>query len=234
MDTQNMVITGASRGVGAVAAERFAEQGHRVFAIARSEEQIAALAEKSELIEPIQLDISKAEAVREAFERIETDFGPISTLINNAGVVENIEFATQGVEMIDQIIDTNLKGSLYCTRFAIPGMIARKTGRIINVSSVAGVRGIPGQVSYCASKHGMNGFADALAQELIKHGVLVTSICPGAIDTPLWDPETNPYPGDLKGVMQPGEIVDLIEFILKQPPRTIFKKLVLFPSNEWH
>ena len=107
-------------------------------------------------------------------------------------------------------------------------------GRIIQVASVAGIRGIEGQASYCASKHGMVGFSDALAQELIPHGIPVATICPGAIDTPLWDPETNPYPGDVSRTIQPEELVDLVMFVLAQPARTLFKRVVLFPNNEWH
>ena len=113
-------------------------------------------------------------------------------------------------------------------------MVPRKAGKIINVSSVAGVRGISGQASYCASKHGMVGFADALTQELIPHNIQVATICPGAIDTPLWDPKTNPYPGDISKALQPGEIVNLISYILSQPDHSIFKRIVVFPSNEWH
>jgi len=136
--------------------------------------------------------------------------------------------------VMERIIDVNLKGTLYCTRLTIPHMIARRRGRIINISSVAGVRGIPGQAAYCASKHGMNGFADALAQELIPHGIVVSSICPGGIDTPLWNKETNPYPGDIDKVIKPDEIVDMVEFLLNQPPGTMYKRIVVFPTNEWH
>ena len=104
----------------------------------------------------------------------------------------------------------------------------------MNISSVAGVRGISGQARYCASKHGMVGFADALSQELISHKIQVATICPGAIDTPLWDPEKNPYPGDISKTIQPSEIVNLVCYLLAQPDHSIFKRIVMFPSNEWH
>jgi 3-oxoacyl-[acyl-carrier protein] reductase len=80
----------------------------------------------------------------------------------------------------------------------------------------------------------MNGFGDTLAQELLPKGVLVTTICPGGIDTPLWDSDKNPYPGDKTRIMQPQEIVDLIEFLVNQPKGTLHKKIVMFPTNEWH
>ena len=231
----NIVVTGASRGLGQALVLRLAELGHRVFAWARTQEQLDQVASEArgEVI-PMVIDVRDAAAIEQAYERIVTQHGPIGTLVNNAAVVENIPFAEQSLDMIDQIVDINLKGTLYCTRLLLPHMIPQKSGRIINIASVAGTRGISGQASYCASKHGMIGFSDALSQELIPHGILLTTICPGAIDTPLWNPETNPYPGDLQQVIQPSELVELIEFLLRQPTRTLYKRLIMFPTIEWH
>jgi len=188
----------------------------------------------SDKVIPFEVDVSNKEQVEEATAAIQRMYGTPDVLINNAGVVENVSFAEQELEMIDRIVDVNLKGTLYVTRCIVPGMIARGSGRIINVSSVAGTRGIPGQATYCASKFGMNGFADTLAQELLAKGILVTTICPGGIDTPLWDFEKNPYPGDKARIMKPEEIVDLIEYLLDQPEGSLYKKIVMFPTNEWH
>ena len=235
MDTAyTIVLTGASTGVGARAAERLGEAGHTVYAWARSIEALHQAAQANPNIIPMQVDIRDPGQVAQAYETIERDHDPVQVLINNAGIVQNIPFAEQALDRIDDIIDTNLKGSLYCTRLVLPYMISRAWGRIINISSVAGVRGIPGQVTYCASKHGMNGFADALAQELIPHNILLSSICPGGIQTPLWNEGTNPYPGDLSKVMKPDEIVDIIMFLLLQPDHTLYKQLTVFPTNEWH
>ena len=231
----NIVITGATRGVGEALSLKFAGQGKKVFALARTEEQLASLVEQGgNGIIPFSVDISDREAVAGAVERIERAHGGIDVLINNAGIVQNKEFAEQDFDVMERIIDVNLKGTLYVTRCALPKMIERRHGRIINISSVAGTRGIFGQVAYCASKHGMNGFADALAQEVVQHNIGVATICPGAIDTPLWDKETNPYPGDLTKVIKPGEIVDMVEFLLNQPVGTMYKRIVVFPTNEWH
>ena len=91
-----------------------------------------------------------------------------------------------------------------------------------------------GQVIYCASKHGLVGFGDALARELKEHGVLLVTLCPGGIDTPLWRRKDNPYPGDVERLMKPEELVNLIAFILDQPKGTLYKKIVFFPMSEWH
>lgn len=233
---KSILVTGATRGVGEALTLKFAEKGYVVCALARNRSQLNALVEKcgSDKVIPLEVDISKKEQVEEATKTIERKYGPPDALINNAGVVENVSFAEQELEMIDKIVDVNLKGTLYVTRCVAPGMISRGSGRIINISSVAGTRGIPGQAVYCASKFGMNGFADTIAQELLQKGILVTTICPGAIDTPLWDSEKNPYPGDKNRIMQREEIVDLVEYLLDQPEGTLHKKIVMFPTNEWH
>lgn len=230
------VITGASRGVGEALALRLAKEGHRVAALARNEEALQNIASQSPegSIIACPLDVSDATAVQSCIDSLEQDHGPVGVLVNNAAVVQNIPFAEQSLDRLNEIIDTNLKGTMYITHAALQHMIPRKKGRIVNISSVAGLRGIFGQASYCASKHGMVGFADALTQELIPHNIQVATICPGAIDTPLWDPEKNPYPGDVSKTIKPDEIVDLVVYLLNQPGHTIFKRIQLFPSNEWH
>lgn len=242
MTKPTTLITGASRGVGEALALRLASEGRNVAALARSEDKLEALAARGReealpgTIIPFAVDVREPAAVTECVTRIEAAHGPIEVLVNNAAVVENIPFAEQSLERLDAIVDSNLKGTMYCTHSVLQHMIPRKAGRIVNISSVAGVRGISGQASYCASKHGMVGFADALTQELVPHNIQVATICPGAIDTPLWDPEQNPYPGevDISKTIQPGEIVDLVCYLLSQPEHSIFKRIVLFPRNEWH
>ena len=178
---KSILVTGATRGVGEALTLKFAQKGHVVYALARTRNQLNSLVEKcgADKVIPFEVDVSSKEQVEEATASIQREYGAPDVLINNAGVVENVSFAEQELEMIDRIVDVNLKGTLYVTRCIVPGMIARGSGRIINVSSVAGTRGIPGQAAYCASKFGMNGFADTLAQELLAKGILVTTICPG-------------------------------------------------------
>ena len=233
------LVTGASRGVGEALAWKLAAEGHTVAALARTGDALQELSEKAGAEElpgtiiPCPVDLRDAEATRACVNSLE-ETAPVEVLINNAAVVQNIAFAEQSLDQLDTIVDSNLKGTMYCTHAVIQHMIPRKRGRIVNVSSVAGIRGISGQASYCASKHGMVGFADALTQELVPHNIQVATICPGAIDTPLWDPETNPYPGDISKTLQAGEIVDLVCYLLAQPDHSIFKRIVMFPSNEWH
>jgi short-subunit dehydrogenase len=234
MAKKTMVITGASSGVGYALSEHFSH-GYMVCAVARKSDRLDTL-EKSvnSGLKAYPCDLRSLSEVKATFDRIAGDHGHIGVLINNAGVFELKPFREQDVETIDRIIDTNLKGAMYCTYFAMQSMIERKDGRIINIASVAGTWGMPGQVIYCASKHGMVGFGDALAQELMEHGVVVNTLCPGGIDTPLWRSKDNPYPGEMDRLMKPEELVDLVSFILKQPKTTLYKKIILFPTNEWH
>jgi 2-hydroxycyclohexanecarboxyl-CoA dehydrogenase len=230
----NVVVTGASSGVGEAVSRRLAAQGMHVFALARRAERLEQLAaEGGGRIHPVAVDVTQVEQVRRAISDIEQR-GPIDVLINNAGTNRSGEFVTLDWDDIDRILDTNLKGAMYCTRAVLPGMIARKQGRIINIASVAGTRGIATEATYCASKHGMVGFADALAQEVVGHGILVATLCPGGINTPWWRGGDNRYAGDLNQVLQPDELAELIEFLLKQPSRTMWKRLIFFPTIEWH
>jgi 3-oxoacyl-[acyl-carrier protein] reductase len=106
--------------------------------------------------------------------------------------------------------------------------------RIVNIASVATTHGSAKQAVYCASKFGVDGFAEALNQEVIERGISITTICPGGIDTPLWKPAT-PYPGgDVSKLLASGDIADLVEYVANLPERVVLKRLTLFPSNEWH
>lgn len=234
MDIKNIVLTGASRGIGESIAKKLAENGFNVFGFARNIDRLHSLVKNGNgRIFAYQVDVTKPDQIQKAYEEIETIYGPIDVLINNAGIYQGIEFYKQDIDRISQIIDTNLKGTLFCTRLVLPYMIKRKKGRIINISSVSGTRGIPLEVAYGASKHGMIGMADALAQEAKPYGIIITTICPGAVHTPLWFEDT-PYHGDINEVMKPEEIAECVFFLLNQSDRTIYKRIILFPRNEWH
>ena len=230
----NTVITGASSGVGEAIALRLAARGTPVFAIGRNEDRLTALSRRAAGIHVFSADVRQPKQLEAVYATIEREHGPIEALVNNAAWNRSREFATLDLESIDEIIDTNLKGTLYATRLVLPYMLARKRGRIVNIASVAGTRGIPTEAAYCASKHGMVGFADSLAQELIPHGILVSTLCPGGIDTPWWRGEDNKYGGDITQLIKPDEMAEVVEFVLTQPQRTLWKRLVFFPTIEWH
>ncbi len=227
------LVTGASSGVGALLATRLAQSGAMVAAVARSRDKLEALAAPYPgRIVPVVADVADWDLAATTVERLEKEYGPVTALINNAAIFTLTPFVDHQPADIRRMLATNVEGTLAWTHAVVPRMIARKEGRIINVASVAGTHGMPGQSVYCATKHAMVGFGDSLAQELIPHGIGVSTICPGGIDTPLWD--TTAYPGDRKQIMSPTEVVELIEFLLTRPASTIYKRITFFPNNEWH
>jgi len=231
---KNLVITGATSGVGLAVAKLFIKNGWCVVGIARNLTNLELL--KNELGEkfiPINVDISLPASVSKAFDVIWSKVGCIDILVNNAAIFVARSFTELTIEEIDQIIDVNLKGTIYCTFNAIK-IISPKGGRIINIGSVAGEYGIRNQSIYCASKFGIDGFAEALNQELLEKGINISTISPGGINTPLWN-QANPYPGgDTTKLLTAYDIAKLVEYISQQPANVVLKKIIAFPSNEWH
>jgi NADP-dependent 3-hydroxy acid dehydrogenase YdfG len=226
---KSIVVTGAGRGVGEAIAAAFVARGWRVLGLGRDRARLADVATRlGERFAAHVVDVRDADAVTAAF----ATFGPIDVLVNNAAVFRMGPITEMSARDVDAMIDTNLKGTIFCTLAALPNLGAG--GRIINIGSVAGTHGIRNQAIYCASKFGVDGFGEALNQELIARGVTLTTICPGGIDTPLWDPATNPYPGELAQVLRPDDVVGVVTHVVDLPPHVVMKKIVLFPTNEWH
>lgn len=176
---RNVLITGASRGIGAATARAFAKRGDSVIInYNKSHEEAIKLAEQTGGI-AIKADISKPDEVKEMFAKI----GRVDVLVNNAGVADFSMFDALSDEKWNRIIDTNLSGAFYCIREALPQMISRKSGAIVNVSSIWGITGAACEVAYSAAKAGLIGMTKALAKEVGPSGIRVNCVAPGAIDT---------------------------------------------------
>jgi len=168
--------------------------------------------------------------VYKAFEQIADT--KIDILVNNAATFTMKSFSRTSLDEIDTIIDINLKGAMYVTKFALKNM--EKGSRIFFINSVAGLEELENQSVYCASKHGLTGFAGVLGQELRPRGIKVTSIHPGGIDTPLWSRDV-PYPcGDVSKAISPIEVVKLIDFVYNSKFNIEYKTIKMFPDTEWH
>ncbi|MGA2762242.1 MAG: SDR family oxidoreductase [Spirochaetia bacterium] len=232
---RTIIVTGASSGVGEELSVRFASKGWAVCAISRNQDSLELLNRKyPDRISVFPCDVADPAQVGATMKAIAHKFGRIDVLVNNAAVFEMISFTLQDVARIGEIVDTNLKGVMYCSRFVLPYMIEKTSGIIVNIASVAGTHGIPLQAAYCASKHGVIGFADALAQEIVDKGIRVVTLCPGGIDTPLWRLGKTPYPGDISKTMRTSDVGSLVEYIIEQPEGILFKQVIFFPTNEWH
>ncbi|MDC0402103.1 beta-ketoacyl-ACP reductase [Gammaproteobacteria bacterium] len=173
-------ISGASRGIGTAIAKNFADLGHTVIGTSRSSFTFDT---KDKNLIPISLDITNRESIVQCMNFLkENNFTP-SVLINNAGITSDQLFLRMKDDEWDNVIATNLTGTFNLTRALIKGMIKNRYGRIINISSVSGLMGNPGQVNYSSAKAGLSGFTKSLAKEVGSRGITVNSIAPGFIET---------------------------------------------------
>ncbi|MFO7776237.1 MAG: SDR family oxidoreductase [Candidatus Hydrogenedentota bacterium] len=189
LEDQVVMITGAGRGIGRGLAEAFAKEGAHIVAVARSIPQINETAEAVRAMGrravALPCDVTDSDAIKGVVETAEKDLGPIDILINNAGYAHFQSVAELPKEEWRRTLDVNLTGPFLCIQAVLPGMMERQRGRIINISSMAGVKPYPEQSAYCASKHGLNGLTKVLAMEMREYNIGVHSICPGGLDTEL-------------------------------------------------
>jgi short-subunit dehydrogenase len=182
-----IVITGASNGIGRRLALDLAERGAVVVGCGRSLPRLKEVLKEVRRLSPASLmigcDVSDAEQVQGMIAKIIADFDRIDVLVNNAGVGMRKPFAETPLEIIEEIMTVNYLGAVYCTHAVLPSMIARGSGHIVNVSSVAGLIGMLNMGAYCASKFAMNGWSESLYHELKPLGVHVSIVCPGPVAT---------------------------------------------------
>jgi len=185
LSNQVAVITGASEGIGAAIARRFAGEGARVVLAARSEEKLKALAEElgSERALAVPTDVTDAEQVKRLMARTREHFGGLDILVNNAGVGLYASVAEMAWADFEQMWKVNFFGVVRCIREALPDLRERR-GMVVNISSVAGKLAIPYLTGYCASKFALNAFSTGLRMELAQAGVRVVVVCPGTVRTP--------------------------------------------------
>lgn len=179
----NVLVTGATAGVGLAVARRFVKEGARVIATGRRGERLEALkAELGDRLLPVTLDVTDRAAVQQAFDSLPADFAQVDVLVNNAGLAMGLDPAqTARLEDWDVMVDTNVKGLLYCTRAALPGMVARDRGHVINIGSIAGEFPYPGGNVYGATKAFVHQFSLNLRADLHGTSVRVTDIEPGLV-----------------------------------------------------
>ena len=183
---RTVLVTGAGRGIGRSIALRFAEQGARVALVARTAAQVE---EAANLVDsnggralPIAADITVPGVAEECVARSERELGPLDILVNNAGIFVWRPFLEVTPDDWDRVIATNLTGAAAFCRAALPGMVERRRGRIVNVSSIHGMRGDANVVAQSAAKFGLIGLTQALAREFRSHNIAVNAVCPGTVE----------------------------------------------------
>jgi 3-oxoacyl-[acyl-carrier protein] reductase len=191
LDGKTALVTGASQGIGRAVAERLARQGARVVLAARSLDKLEALAEEIRArggeAQPLHLDVSNPGGVADDLARLPEPFSAVDVLVNNAGITRDGLFARMSREQWDEVLTTNLTGAYAVTRELVRGMMRKRWGRIVFVSSVVGLMGNAGQANYAASKAGLVGLAKSLARELGRRNVTVNVVAPGFVETAMTD-----------------------------------------------
>lgn len=237
-------ITGASSGIGAACAKRFAEQGAKLLLCARNLERLEEQAEQLRNsfgtdVYVFQLDVRDRNAVSKKINTLPPQWQAIDILINNAGLARGLETIQEGdIDHWDEMIDTNVKGLLYVSRAVLPGMIARDSGHVINIGSIAGHEVYPKGAVYCASKFAVRAITHGMRIDLIATHVRASSIDPGMVETNF---ATVRFDGDkelaakIYAVREPlssNDVADAVIYCAQCPPHVNAAEIVLMPSDQ--
>jgi hypothetical protein len=242
MNGKTIFITGASAGFGAACARMFATGGNRLVLTARRIDPLIRLQEElsaTSEVHIIPLDVRDREAVQGAIESLPERFRDIDVLLNNAGLALGLEPAHQvNLDDWETMVDTNIKGLMYCTRFVLPGMVARDRGHIVNISSTAGAWPYPGGNVYGGTKAFVTQFSRNLRCDLLGTKVRVTCIQPGMAETEFSKVRFKGNEEKAAGVYQGTEplraedIAETVRWVVSQPPHVNVNTLEIMPVNQ--
>jgi len=233
-------ITGATAGIGEATAERFAQEGHRLILTGRRKEKLFALADRlpTEVL-TLNFDIRDQQAVQDAVDGLPPEWQDIDILVNNAGLAVGASPFDQGVlDDWERMIDTNIKGLLYLSRALVPHMVSRKQGHIINIASIAGKQVYPGGNVYCGTKHAVDALSQGMRIDLVPHGIKVTNVAPGMVDTEF---SLVRYKGDqdradkvYQGLtpLYAADIADVIWYVANTPPHVTINDIVVMATDQ--
>lgn len=219
------VITGASRGIGYAIAERLAAEGCNLALISTKQATIDSVAEdlreRYEIeVLPLQVDVKSSIEVSDAIEKVIQKWGQIHFMINNAGITRDSLLVRMGEEDWDEVVDTNLKGCFHCSKSVCKSMMRSREGVIINITSVVGLMGNPGQANYSAAKAGVVGLTKSMARELAPRGIRVNAVAPGFIKSNMTDKLSEKLKDELKSRIPLGRfgearaVADCVQFLL--------------------
>ena len=221
------VITGASRGIGASLARMLHERGVNLGLASRSGDDLGLAG-----VVAAACDVRSLGELTSLCDRTAERFGGIDILVANAGVGAYGPFLDLSLEHLDEMIDVNLKGTLYAVRAALPHMLGRE-GDVVTLASEAGRRGLPNEAVYCASKFGQVGFTRALDGELRTHGIRCTNVCPGGVATDFALETGRGRTEDaLPGMMTAGDVAEVVVFVLERPRHFRILETAFRPMSE--
>lgn len=244
LQNQIILITGASSGIGAACARVFAGAGAKLILAARRWSRLQELAdalikEFSIEIHLLQLDVCDRAAVESAISTLPPAWSNIDILINNAGLSRGLDKLHEGsFQNWEEMIDTNVKGLLYLTRYVVPGMVSRGRGHVVNLGSIAGHQTYPGGNVYCATKAAVRTISEGLKQDLLGTPIRVTSVDPGMVETEFSDVRFHGDTERAKKVYQgvtpltPDDVADVIFFCVTRSPHVNINEVVLMPVDQ--
>jgi 3-oxoacyl-[acyl-carrier protein] reductase len=229
LDGQVALVTGASRGIGRGIALALAEAGAQVVLTARSESRLRSvereIRERGRKASSLPADLCQESQVQALFARLAEAHGRLDVLVNNAGLGLFGALSDFTAEDFDRLVAVNLKAVFLCCREAMRLMISRKAGYIINISSVVGFKGYPNQAVYTATKHGVMGITKSLAVEAQPHGIRVSAVLPGGVDTEM---AARGRPDlDRSVLLQPEDIGQTVLFLLSLSPRAAIDQIYI-------
>ena len=241
MKTNNkglVVITGASSGIGEATARLFSEYGHPILLLARRIDRLKNLGLPNAIC--AKVDVTNMDVFKQAVKNAEELYGPVECIINNAGVMLLGDISTQDPEEWATMFNVNILGLLNGMQIVLPQMKARKSGTIINTSSIAGRKTFPNHAAYCGSKFGVHAITENAREEAAKHNVRMVTIAPGAVETELLSHTTSSeikdgyetWKEDMGGVLNPKDIANAMWYAFNQPQGVNIREIVLAATKQ--
>ena len=243
MNTKIAWITGATSGIGEATTLKLADNGFDVIITGRRNDRLTALKEKLEKngirVLSLCFDVRVEAEVKSAVENLPDERKNIDVLVNNAGLAAGLSAIQDGdTDDWNRMIDTNIKGLLYITRYVSPLMINRETGHIINIGSIAGKEVYPNGNVYCATKHAVDALTKGMRMDMLKHNIRVTQICPGAVETEFsivrfhGDEARAAKVYDGYECLVAADIADCVWFAVSRPPHVNVNDMVVMPTAQ--
>lgn len=226
------LVTGASRGIGKAIAGTLGRMGAMLSLCARDPQKLKSVRRKLEAVGArvldVPADVSRPDDIRSLVQTTERSLGPIEILVNNAGIGHFAPIQEASEADWDATLDTNLKAVFLLSKAVAPGMISRRGGHIINIASLAGKSAFAGGGVYCASKWGLLGLTQCVAEDLRPYGIRVSAICPGSVATD-FSPHSGKDPGKM---LQPEDVAHAVEMILTQAEQSFISEVLLRPTQK--
>jgi len=226
------IITGASRGIGLAVAHRLGTMGAKLSLCARDAKRLESAADELRSVAAgvftAVVNVTHGEQIEAFVQNTEKTLGPVGILVNNAGIGYFGPTHEASEANWDSVLDTNLKSVFLASKAVAPGMIQRRTGHIINIASLAGKNAFAGGGIYCASKWGLLGLTECMAEDLRGYGIRVSAICPGSVAT-----DFSPHgKKDVSKMLQAEDIAHAVEMIVTQAPQSFISEVLLRPTHK--